>query len=62
MAYAVLSDPNKKRQYDLHGEGEGMGELSTINVEDLGTVGRWDGNIHNDAMLHNISQAFRCSD
>ena len=42
-AYAVLSDPNKKRQYDLHGEGEGMGELSTINVEDLGTVGRWVG-------------------
>lgn len=42
-AYAVLSDPNKKRQYDLHGEGEGMGELSTINVEDLGTVGRLFG-------------------
>lgn len=42
-AYAILSDPNKKRQYDLHGEGEGMGELSTINVEDLGTVGRLFG-------------------
>jgi len=43
-AYAVLSDPNKKRQYDLHGEGDGgAAELSSINVEDLGTVGRLFG-------------------
>jgi len=43
-AYAVLSDPNKKRQYDLHGEGDGgAAELSSINVDELGTVGRLFG-------------------
>ena len=39
----MLSDPNKKRQYDLHGEEGSVAELSTINVEDLGTVGRLFG-------------------
>ena len=40
-AYAVLSDPNKRRQYDLHGEGEGtVVELATVRVDELGTVGR----------------------
>ena len=42
-AYAVLSDPNKKRQYDLHGEEGSVAELGSINVEDLGTVGRLFG-------------------
>jgi hypothetical protein len=42
-AYAVLSDPNKKRQYDLHGEEGSVAELGSVNVEDLGTVGRLFG-------------------
>lgn len=42
-AYAVLSDPNKKRQYDLHGEDGSISELTSINVEEMGTVGRLFG-------------------
>jgi len=42
-AYAVLSDPNKKRQYDLHGGEGSVAELGSVNVEDLGTVGRLFG-------------------
>ncbi|XP_023337500.1 chaperone protein dnaJ 15 isoform X2 [Eurytemora carolleeae] len=42
-AYAVLSDPNKKRQYDIHGEEGSVADLGSINVEDLGTVGRLFG-------------------
>merc|ERR1711942_20457 len=42
-AYAVLSDPNKRRQYDLHGEEGSISELSPINVEEMGTVGRLFG-------------------
>ena len=42
-AYSVLSDPNKRRQYDLHGEEGSVNDLGSVNVEDLGTVGRLFG-------------------
>ena len=33
----------QKRQYDLHGEEGSVAELGSVNVEDLGTVGRLFG-------------------
>ena len=42
-AYAVLSDPNKKRQYDLHGEDGSIAEMGSVNVSELGTMGRLFG-------------------
>ena len=42
-AYSILSDPNKKRQYDLHGEDGSVEELGSLNVEELGTMGRLFG-------------------
>jgi len=45
-AYAVLSDPNKRRQYDLHGE---EGDIGSLNVEELGTMGRLFGALFSKA-------------
>ena len=44
-AYAVLSDPNKKRQYDLYGEDGNMVESGPVRVDEMGTVGRLFGAI-----------------
>ena len=42
-AYAVLSDPNKRRQYDIHGEEGSVNDLGSVNVDELGTMGRLFG-------------------
>lgn len=40
IAYAVLSDPNKRRQYDISGPSGALVDFETIDVEQMGGVGR----------------------
>lgn len=40
IAYSVLSDPNKRRQYDLAGPSGAIVDFETIDVEQMGGVGR----------------------
>lgn len=40
IAYAVLSDPNKRRQYDLSGPSTTMLDFEGIDVDQMGTAGR----------------------
>ena len=42
-AYSILSDPNLRRQYDLHGEDGSIAELATVNVDEMGPMGRFLG-------------------
>lgn len=39
-AYAVLSDPNKRRQYDVAGDGGKDAEFESVDVESMGGFGR----------------------
>nr|CCA22785.1 conserved hypothetical protein [Albugo laibachii Nc14] len=39
-AYGVLSNPNKRRQYDLTGETGKMMKYESVNVEAMGALGR----------------------
>lgn len=40
IAYAVLSDPNKRRQYDLAGPSTTMLDFEGVDIAEIGTAGR----------------------
>lgn len=40
IAYAVLSDPNKRRQYDLTGPSTTMLDFEGVDIAEIGTAGR----------------------
>lgn len=40
VAYAVLSDPNKRRQYDISGPSSAVVDFEGIDVDQLGGLGR----------------------
>lgn len=39
IAYAVLSDPNKRRQYDLSGPSGAIVDFEGIDISEMGGVG-----------------------
>ncbi|KAI6201157.1 J domain-containing protein [Aphelenchoides besseyi] len=49
IAYSVLSDPNKRRQYDLHGAKASGVDFDGVDISELGGVGRFFG-----AMFHKL--------
>ena len=47
IAYAVLSDPNKRRQYDVSGPSGAVVDFEGIDVAEMGAVGRVFGSLFN---------------
>lgn len=47
IAYAVLSDPNKRRQYDVSGPSSNQLDFEGFDVSELGGVGRMFGALFN---------------
>ncbi|KAH7724462.1 DnaJ domain-containing protein [Aphelenchoides avenae] len=43
IAYSVLSDPNKRRQYDVSGPSASLTDFDGIDISELGGVGRFFG-------------------
>ncbi|CAD5221460.1 unnamed protein product [Bursaphelenchus xylophilus] len=43
IAYTVLSDPNKRRQYDLYGVKENANDFDGVDLSELGGMGRFFG-------------------
>lgn len=43
IAYSVLSDPNKRRQYDVSGPSMAMNDFEGLDISELGGVGRFFG-------------------
>lgn len=39
IAYSVLSDPNKRRQYDISGPSMAMSDFEGLDISELGNVG-----------------------
>lgn len=39
IAYSVLSDPNKRRQYDLMGPSMSLNEFDGLDISELGNLG-----------------------
>lgn len=39
IAYSVISDPNKRRQYDLMGPCVSLNEFDGYNISELGNLG-----------------------
>lgn len=42
IAYSVLSDPNKRRQYDVSGPSMAMSDYDGFDVSELGNVGMFN--------------------
>ena len=40
IAYTILSDPNKRRQYDVSGSDGMAMEFESVNVEEMGGIAR----------------------
>ncbi|KHJ89154.1 DnaJ domain protein [Oesophagostomum dentatum] len=47
IAYSVLSDPNKRRQYDVSGPSSSQLDFEGFDVSELGGVGRVFGALFN---------------
>ncbi|CAK5112910.1 unnamed protein product [Meloidogyne enterolobii] len=43
IAYSVLSDPNKRRQYNVSGPSTAMANFEGIDISELGGFGRFFG-------------------
>lgn len=39
IAYSILSDPNKRRQYDVSGPSMSMSDFEGLDISELGNVG-----------------------
>jgi len=45
IAYSVLSDPNKRRQYNVSGPSTAMANFEGIDISELGGFGKYSENI-----------------
>jgi molecular chaperone DnaJ len=39
IAYSVISDPNRRRQYDMNGRGTSLSDFDGLDISELGSVG-----------------------